>query len=114
MVVIYQEYLTKSSFLLLIHQFFYSTQHKHFDWHQSKNIFYYNNFDLEKIGPKLETSSLYPERCNITLAKIENKKLILNNFPKVLRRVAGYNIDALLPDAMSYRPSGRKGDGINW
>ena len=33
-----------------------------------------NNFDLEKIGPKLETSSLYPERCNITLAKIENKK----------------------------------------
>ena len=43
----------------------------------------------------------------------KNKKLILNTFPKVLRRVAGYNIDALLPDAMSYRPSGKKGDGIN-
>jgi len=45
-----------------------------------------NNFDLEKIGPKLETSSLYPERCNITLAKIENKKKIS---VKVWERGAG-------------------------
>ena len=35
-----------------------------------------NSFDLNKIGPKLEYSSLYPERCNITLAEIENKKKI--------------------------------------
>ncbi len=43
----------------------------------------------------------------------KNKNVILNDFPKVLRRVAGYNVDALLPDAMSYRPNGKKGDGIN-
>ena len=38
----------------------------------------------------------------------KNKNVILNDFPKVLRRVAGYNVDALLPDAMSYRPNGKK------
>ena len=45
-----------------------------------------NSFDLNKIGPKLEYSSLYPERCNITLAKIENKKKIS---VKVWERGAG-------------------------
>ena len=38
---------------------------------------------------------------------------ILARFPKVLRRVGGYNIDALIPDAMSMRPGGAAGDGIN-
>ena len=33
-----------------------------------------------------------------------NKDEILNRFPKVLRRVGGYNIDALIPDAMALRP----------
>ena len=42
-----------------------------------------------------------------------NQDEILKQFPKVLRRVGGYNIDALLPDAMSLRPNGKKGDGIN-
>jgi len=34
-------------------------------------------------------------------------------FPKLLRRVGGYNVDALVPDAMAARPGGRNGDGIN-
>jgi len=38
---------------------------------------------------------------------------ILSSFPKVLRRVGGYNIDALIPDAMALRPGGKAGDGIN-
>ncbi|MDA9824681.1 FAD-binding protein [Alphaproteobacteria bacterium] len=38
---------------------------------------------------------------------------ILSSFPKVLRRVGGYNIDSLIPDAMALRPDGKAGDGIN-
>ena len=38
---------------------------------------------------------------------------ILDGFPKVLRRVGGYNVDALMPDAMALRPGGTAGDGIN-
>ena len=38
---------------------------------------------------------------------------ILDGFPKVLRRVGGYNVDALMPDAMAFRPGGKAGDGIN-
>ena len=38
---------------------------------------------------------------------------ILDGFPKVLRRVGGYNVDALMPDAMALRPGGKAGDGIN-
>ena len=38
---------------------------------------------------------------------------ILSSFPKVLRRVGGYNIDALIPDAMALRPNGQPGDGVN-
>ena len=48
----------------------------------------------------------------LKLAK-DNQKEILSKFPKVLRRVGGYNIDALLPDAMANRPNGKVGDGIN-
>jgi len=29
-------------------------------------------FDLKKIGPEIENSELFPERCNVTLAKIVN------------------------------------------
>ncbi len=47
-----------------------------------------------------------------TLAE-NNKNEILSKFPNVLRRVGGYNIDALLPDAMASRPNGKVGDGIN-
>ena len=43
-------------------------------------------FNLEKIGPILENNNLFPERCNITLAKVENKKKIS---VKVWERGAG-------------------------
>ncbi len=43
----------------------------------------------------------------------DNEDLIRNKFPKVLRRVGGYNIDALIDDAMATRPHGKVGDGIN-
>ena len=42
-----------------------------------------------------------------------NQHEILDKFPKLLRRVGGYNIDALIPDAMALRPGGKPGDGIN-
>ncbi len=42
-----------------------------------------------------------------------HKDEILARFPQLLRRVGGYNIDALIEDAMSMRPGGKTGDGIN-
>jgi len=42
-------------------------------------IFFVNkveNYDLPKIGPDLEKHSMFPEKCNVTFAKIESKKLI--------------------------------------
>jgi len=33
-----------------------------------------NQFNLKEIGPKLENHSYFPEKCNVTLAKIKNKK----------------------------------------
>ena len=42
-------------------------------------IFFVNdieNFDLKKVGPKIENHELFPERCNVTLAKVINKNLI--------------------------------------
>tara|TARA_A100001015_G_C15043074_1_gene741257 strand:+ start:1605 stop:2423 length:819 start_codon:yes stop_codon:yes gene_type:complete len=36
-------------------------------------------YDLKKIGPKIENHRLFPERCNVTLAKIEDKKNISVN-----------------------------------
>ena len=35
-----------------------------------------NQFNLEKIGPKIENHVYFPEKCNVTLAKIKNKKHI--------------------------------------
>ena len=34
------------------------------------------NFEIEKIGPKIENHSLFPEKCNVTLANVINKELI--------------------------------------
>ena len=31
---------------------------------------YIDRFDIKKIGPEIENSKLFPERCNVTLAKI--------------------------------------------
>jgi len=33
-------------------------------------------FDLQSIGPKIENHQLFPEKCNVTLAKVVNKNLI--------------------------------------
>ena len=34
------------------------------------------NFDIGKIGPKIESHVLFPERCNVTIAKVINENLI--------------------------------------
>ena len=52
-------------------------------------VFFVNNienFDLKKIGPKIENHKLFPEKCNVTLAKVINEKLIK---VKVWERGAG-------------------------
>ena len=52
-------------------------------------VFFVNNienFDLKKIGPEIENHKLFPEKCNVTLAKIINKNLIK---VKVWERGAG-------------------------
>ena len=52
-------------------------------------VFFINSiedFDLEKIGPEIENDKLFPEKCNVTLAKIINKNLIK---VKVWERGAG-------------------------
>ena len=33
-------------------------------------------FEIEKIGPKIENHKLFPEKCNVTIATIVNKELI--------------------------------------
>ena len=52
-------------------------------------IFFVNNiedFNLEKIGPEIENDKIFPEKCNVTLAKIINE----NNIKvKVWERGAG-------------------------
>ena len=44
------------------------------------------NFEIQKIGPVIEHHSLFPEKCNVTLATILNKELIK---VKVWERGAG-------------------------
>ncbi len=42
-------------------------------------IFFVNdiqNFDIAKIGPQIENSNMFPEKCNVTIAKVINKDLI--------------------------------------
>jgi len=43
-------------------------------------------FEIEKIGPEIENHKLFPEKCNVTIATIVNKKLIK---VKVWERGAG-------------------------
>ena len=45
-----------------------------------------DNYDLKKIGPNIENHELFPEKCNVTLAKVINKNLIK---VKVWERGAG-------------------------
>jgi len=52
-------------------------------------IFFIENlkeFNLKEIGPKVENHNYFPEKCNVTLASIENKKHIK---VKVWERGAG-------------------------
>ena len=52
-------------------------------------IFFVDNiedYDLKRIGPEIENHNYFPEKCNVTLAKIINKKLIK---VKVWERGAG-------------------------
>ncbi len=42
-------------------------------------IFCVNNledFDIKKVGPEIENHNLFPEKCNVTIAKIINESLI--------------------------------------
>ena len=42
-------------------------------------IFFVNkidNFNIQKIGPKIENYKMFPEKCNVTLAQVINKNLI--------------------------------------
>ena len=45
-----------------------------------------NQFNLKEIGPKIENHSYFPEKCNVTLASIKNKKHVK---VKVWERGAG-------------------------
>ena len=52
-------------------------------------VFFVDNieeYDLKKIGPKIENHNYFPEKCNVTLANVINKKLIK---VKVWERGAG-------------------------
>ena len=45
-----------------------------------------NQFNLKEIGPKIENHSYFPEKCNVTLASIKNRKHVK---VKVWERGAG-------------------------
>ena len=45
-----------------------------------------DNFNIKKIGPLIENDKLFPEKCNVTIAKLINKNLIT---VKVWERGAG-------------------------
>ena len=45
-----------------------------------------DNFNIKKIGPSIVNNKLFPEKCNVTLAKLINKNLIT---VKVWERGAG-------------------------
>ncbi|MDB3895037.1 diaminopimelate epimerase [Candidatus Pelagibacter sp.] len=52
-------------------------------------VFFVDNiedFDLKKIGPEIENHEYFPEKCNVTLAKVINKNLVK---VKVWERGAG-------------------------
>ena len=52
-------------------------------------VFFVNDiesFNLKRIGPEIENHELFPEKCNVTLAKVINKNLIK---VKVWERGAG-------------------------
>ena len=46
----------------------------------------FNQFNIKEIGPEVENHNYFPEKCNVTLASIKNKKLVK---VKVWERGAG-------------------------
>jgi len=46
----------------------------------------FNKFNLKEIGPKIENHNYFPEKCNVTLASVKNKKHVK---VKVWERGAG-------------------------
>ena len=46
----------------------------------------FNQFNLKEIGPKIENYSYFPEKCNVTLANVKNRKHVK---VKVWERGAG-------------------------
>jgi len=44
------------------------------------------NFDIQKIGPQIENHKIFPQKCNVTIAKVMNRNLIK---VKVWERGAG-------------------------
>lgn len=75
----------------------------------------YNFGHIDLKNPVKNSQNKFAEKIITNLIKLanKNKKEILDKFPKVLRRVGGYNIEALIQDAMASRPNGKKDDGIN-
>ena len=49
-------------------------------------VIYIINFDIGKIGPQIESHKIFPEKCNVTIAKVIDKNLIK---VKVWERGAG-------------------------
>ena len=66
--------------------------------------------DIDNVPPTGMLADLQPRLLKMGVLHSHD---ILDGFPSVLRRVGGYNVDALIPDAMAMRPGGKVGDGIN-
>ena len=79
-------------------------------WLADGSLASFGVFDEKAALPKGRLGNILPELLAIGR---DNQAEIRDRFPKVLRRVGGYNIDALMPDAMALRPGGKTGDGIN-
>ena len=47
----------------------------------------FNLFNLKEIGPKIENHNYFPEKCNVTLAKIKNTKHVNIEFKEGLLNI---------------------------
>ena len=68
-----------------------------------------DELDAKKQGHSLE-SHLYREICRVTT---ENAEEIRARFPRILRRVSGYNLDEFIPDAGSKEVTPHRRDGCD-
>ena len=79
-------------------------------WLADGSLASFGKLDPDEAMPQGRFGEILPDL--LALGR-DNQAEINEKFPKVLRRVGGYNIDALMPDAMALRPDGKAGDGIN-